>query len=188
MLKKFVCDIFDFVLSVLTSIRVALFGSEEITPILSAKGVLNRSQFLAIVIILLMFCSWVRMLNLEIIKYLFGLLSFYCFSVAIQKRCRDFRSRGTIFILCSTFLMLVLYAIYMLESQNVIVLYVRYVVLFTLIFLLLLFFIPGKEEKDENLCSPLLRYPLLYAVICWILAIAATLAVSNYAGVEIKLF
>ena len=187
-LKKIVGDIFDFVLSVLTSIRIILFGSEEITPILSVKGILNRSQFFAIIITLLMFNSWVRIINVEIFKYLFGLLSFYCFSAAIQKRCRDFGSMGTFFILCSTFLMLIIYGIYMLESQSFVILYVRNVVLFILLCLLLLFFIPGKEEKDESLRSPLLKYPLLYAVICWILAVSATLAVSRYTGTEISWF
>ena len=188
MLKKFLCDIYDIMLSVLTSIRVALFGSEEITPILSVKGVLNRSQFLSIVMILSILNSWGKLLHSEVFEYFFGLFLFFGLSAAIQKRCRDFGSRGTFFILCSTVLMLVLYAVYMVESQNVIILYVRYVVLFALLCLVLLFFIPGKEEKDANLCSPLLKYPLLYAVICWILAIAATFAVSRYTGAEVSWF
>lgn len=188
MLQKVVFGIFDFVLSVLTSIRIILFGSAEITPIISVKGVLSRLQFFGVVIILLMFNSWVRMLNIEILKYLFGMLSFYCLSAAVQKRCRDFKNSGTFFILCSTVLMLVLYAVYMLESQNVVVSYVKNIVFFTLISLLFLFFIPGKEDKDENLCSPLLKYPRLYAVVCCILAVTATLTVSYYTGTEIKLF
>ena len=45
-----------------------------------------------------------------------------------------------------------------------------------------------EQERDENLLSPLLKYPFLYTMICWILAIVATLAVNSYAGVELNLF
>ena len=66
--------------------------------------------------------------------------------------------------------------------------YVRYAQAIMTAIVMLLFFIPGKKDKDENLCSPLLKYPLLYAVVCCILAVTATLTVSYYTGTEIKLF
>ena len=151
-----------------------MFGSKDITPILSVKGMLNKGQFLAVVMALFIFYSWIRMLNSAIITYLFGLLLFYCFFAAIQKRCRDFGNKGTMFILSATIMMLVVYAVYTLDGHNDILLCAMSIVIFTILCILPLFFIPSKKEKDETLCSPLLKYPLLYAVICWGLAIGAT--------------
>ncbi|MBQ8481955.1 MAG: hypothetical protein IJ532_05425 [Alphaproteobacteria bacterium] len=181
-------EIYEAIVSVVCSLYAIVFGSEDITPILSVKGVLNKYQFLAVVIALSIFNSWIKMLNSAIITYLFGLLLFYCFFAAIQKRCRDFGNKGTIFILSATIMMLAVYAIYMLEGPRVILSYAMGIVMFTILCILPLFFIPSKEEKDENLRSPLLKYPLVYAVISWMLAIGATWAMNSYAGVELNLF
>ena len=187
-LNEILREIYESIVSVVCSLCAILFGSEYITPILSVKGVLNKYQFLAVVIALSIFNSWIKMLNSAIITYLFGLLLFYCFFAAIQKRCRDFGNKGTIFILIATTMMLVVYAVYMLDDHSVILSYAKGIVIFTILCILPLFFIPSKKEKDETLCSPLLKYPLLYAVVCWVLAIGATWAMNSYAGVELNLF
>ena len=188
MLKKFVYDIFDFVLSVLTSIRVALFGSEEITPILSVRGILNRSQFLAVVMILSILNSWGKLLHSELFEYFFGLFLFLGFCATIQKRSRDFGSTGTFFVLLATILMLIIYATRTIEQRSDILMYSGLAIIVCFLGILPLFLIPSKKERDDKLCSPLLKYPLLYAVVCCILAVTATLTVSYYTGTEIKLF
>lgn len=47
---------------------------------------------------------------------------------------------------------------------------------------------PQAEQIADNIRSPLLKYPLLYVGVCWVVTIAGTLAVNYLAGIEVALF
>ena len=48
-----------------------------------------------------------------------------------------------------------------------------------------LLLIPSKANVDERIRSPLLKHPLIYTLICVMLAIGATIGVNYYNGVNI---
>lgn len=168
-----------------------LINSNEMYNVLfSLKGVLNRPAFAMGMCTAYFGLLIIKSFAVPVLAYIVGLLLFYPVLLVIQKRCRDFNCKGTLFILAYTFLIVSMSAEYFVYDKNMLPFYeyVRYAQAIMTAIVMLLFFIPGKKDKDENLCSPLLKYPLLYAVVCCILAVTATLTVSYYTGTEIKLF
>ena len=159
-----------------------VFGSEKVTPIYSTQGTLSRGEFLIVVLLLSTMFRCVRWLNFPLVTYCAGLLLFLGLLTTIQKRCRDFGSKGTLWILILTVIMFLNYARYFIVNANTDEFWSYFAKadgILTII-LLFLFFIPSKSEPDMKLRSPLLKYPLLYMVICVGLAIALTLIVNHY--------
>lgn len=156
----------------------------------SMDGTFNQQMFIAGMCIVYFGVIIINSLAVPLLVYVANLLSLYPVLFLIQKRCRDFNSKGTFFIVIYTLLAVFINAEYFTDDKSVLPYYeyIRYAEAVMCAVMMLLFFIPGKEEKDESLRSPLLKYPLLYAVICWILAVSATLAVSRYTGTEISWF
>ncbi len=164
-----------------------IYGTDKFPSIFSFNGLLNwRSAWLtALVIYFVVQCiSW---LEIPLITYISGLLFFYCVLALVQKRCRDFNSAGTFWIIYVTITMILISSIYFVDVFNSEYIYRNIWRLsnFCYAFLVFPMIIPSKPNPDMNLRSPLLKYPFLYTAICWVFAICATLTVNHYAGVTI---
>ena len=162
--------------------RKIFYGTEDMPSIFSFKGRLNWRFAWATAIIIYLLIELVSLFEIPIINYLFGLLMFYCILALVQKRCRDFGSRGTFWVLYITFTMFLKSTVYYLSSvvNKPILETVQQMDRIAYCLLFILFFIPSKPDADENLRSPLLKYPLLYTSVCWVLAISLTLAVKHH--------
>ncbi len=157
--------------------------------IFSSDGIVNGKQFALLLFLMVLVFQPV---NLERyfpkIAYVVELVAFYCVLLLVQKRCRDFGSRGTWWILAVTFSMIFNKAFQFIDMHTADGLWYslhKYAFWVQLIVFLPLFIIPSKSNPAMNLRSPLLKYPLLYTTICWVLAIAATATVNHYAGIEV---
>ncbi|MBR2136445.1 MAG: hypothetical protein IJ852_00595 [Alphaproteobacteria bacterium] len=127
-----------------------------------------------------LFCSFQKL------SLIAGLVEFYGIMALIQKRCRDFGSKGTLWILAYSAVFVIAQAFYFIDLSTIERLWRNVSVGARdcqLIILLLLFLIPSKKDADLSLRSPLLKYPFVYVGICWTLAIGATLAVNHYFGI-----
>lgn len=158
------------------------WGTDNFPSIFSFNGVLNRSLAWATALIIYFVLECISWLELPLITYLFGLFSFYCILALVQKRCRDFGSKGTLWILFITIVMLsqsIIYYTEILENRSLSEsIHQTARILYCIVAVIL--FIPSKPNVDMELNSPLLRYPLLYSVICWILAISLALTINHY--------
>ena len=152
--------------------RNIFYGNEKFTSIFSYEGVLNRPLSWAIACILNMFLQIVSWLNIEVITYLFGFVIFYCVLALVQKRCRDFGSSGTFWVIYASILMLLESFIFFFDVDMVGELYIEVEKLEKILycFLIILLLIPSKTGVDMKLHSSLLKYPLLYVFICFILS------------------
>ncbi len=162
--------------------------SENFIFLYSNQGKLSREQFFGALIILCLLHSLVGNVSCLICSYLSELVCLYFLFVIIQKRCRDFGSKGTFFILLASACAIFLISIHFLNVKYIARMWVNVgagVIFMSFLAFFILFIIPSKPDADMNLRSPLLKYPLLYTAICWVLAIAATLAVNHYAGIEV---
>ena len=171
--------------------RNALDNKNEIWKMLfSFDGVFNQPAFIAGMCLIHFIEVVIKSFAISILDYAATLLFLFPVLIVIQKRCRDFNSKGTLFIAVYTLLIVCMSADCFVNDKSVLPFYeyIRYAEAIMCAIVMLLFFIPSKKERDENLLSPLLKYPFLYTMICWILAIVATLAVNSYAGVELNLF
>ena len=158
-----------------------IVGSEMITPAYSVKGVLRRSLFFVVIVSFSFMFSLIEIFNIRLLTYLVGLLFFYGLLAAVQKRCCDFNYCGTFFILILTFSMFFTSALYFVDvSQDIFLKRLSQINSCLQIILISLFIIPSKKDVDMCLRSPLLKYPLIYTAICWILAITSTLLVNSY--------
>lgn len=157
--------------------RALIFGTEKITPFYSFDGRLSRGQFFLILLIFYEIVSGIGKLTNPIITYILCLLSLYALLAAVQKRCRDFNYNGTFWILYITIITLfrsALYTSYLPSDESVFINLLR----FSHISygpLLILLCIPSSDNPDLNLRSPLLKHPLLYIMICWIISISLIL-------------
>ena len=153
-----------------------------IFSVFSFKGILKDYQMFGETAIIYSFVYFAEFLNNNLLTYCIGLICFYALLAAIQKRCRDFGSKGTFWVLLATVIMLLGSVLYFMDLANADILWKRVAQTEVLLMLVLcaLFFIPSKPEPDMNLRSPLLKYPLLYVAVCWALAIGLTLTISHY--------
>ena len=166
--------------------RGILYGNDKVSSIFSYKGTLSRSLGWATAIILSFITQTIGWLNNEIVSYISDLMIIYCVLALIQKRCRDFGSKGTFWILAYSAVFVIAQAFYFIDLSTIERLWRNVSVGARdcqLIILLLLFLIPSKKDADLNLRSPLLKYPFVYVGICWALAVGATLAVNHYLGI-----
>ena len=166
--------------------RSIFCGNDKMTSIFSFKGTLNRSLGWGTAIILSFLLQSVTWLNIEIVTYLFSLIIFYCVLALTQKRCRDFGSSGTLWVIFVSIVMLLETLVYFFNTYDTITLYPKLQQYEKILycFLIIPLLIPSKPKPDLSLRSPLLKYPFVYAFLCWMFAIIATLSVSYFANIE----
>ena len=159
-----------------------IFGSNKITSVYSTEGVLTKTQFLVIIVALSFIYSFFEYFHNSLLTYIAELFLFYAVLTAVQKRCRDFGSSGTFWILIVScaFIGNMAFHFINIETEEFLRDIHKYVFNFQIITFLALFLIPSKPKPDLELRSPLLKYPLLYVALCWVLAISATWIVSRY--------
>ena len=157
--------------------------------IFSLDGIISGKQFALMLFLMALVFQPVNLERYSLkIAYVVELVAFYCVLLLVQKRCRDFGSKGTFFILLASACAIFLISIHFLNVKYIARMWVNVgagVIFMSFLAFFILFIIPSKSNPDMNLQSPLLKYPLLYTAICWVLAIAATLAVNHYAGIEV---
>ena len=161
----------------------------------SYDGKLNVIQFMMVVLMVraLFHPFGVNIKYLPQLSYMLDTASIYCVIAAVQKRCRDFGTKGSFIILIISTVMIVNEAFYFTDIlsesfwKNInLAVFVGQVTVF-----LPLILIPSKPQAEQiadNIRSPLLKYPLLYVGVCWVVTIAGTLAVNYLAGIEVALF
>ena len=167
--------------------RNIFYGSDQATSIFSFNGKLNRCLGWATACVLNFMLSIVGWFNIDIITYMFAFVIFYCVLALIQKRCRDYGSSGTYWIIFASFLMLFEVIIYFFNETDLGTRYYKLQQLEKVLycFLVVPLLIPSKANVDERIRSPLLKHPLIYTLICVMLAIGATIGVNYYNGVNI---
>lgn len=157
--------------------------------IFSLDGIISGKQFALMLFLMALVFQPVNLERYSLkIAYVVELVAFYCVLLLVQKRCRDFGSKGTWWILAVTFSMIFNKAFQFIDMHTADGLWGslhKCAFWGQLIIFLPLLIIPSKPDADINLRSLLLKYPLLYTAVCWVLAIVATLAVSHYAGIEV---
>ena len=157
-------------------------GNDKVSSIFSFDGTLSRSLGWATAIVLHLILQMISWIDIKLITYIFALVGFYCILALVQKRCRDFGRAGTFWIVFISLLMVMEHLIYFLNFENMEMLYLRLQKTENFLYCLLIIplLIPSKPKPDLELRSPLLKYPLLYVALCWVLAISATWIVSRY--------
>lgn len=141
---------------------------------MSFWGTYNRLEYLGITLILSSVYNRIIRYDMIILSLLTYLIVLYLNLSAIQKRCRDFNIKGTVFIFLFPFCFAIFNYFYYIRRQEI--QYNTYLngILFFAVssyiigFLILLLF-PGKEEKNMDLISPLLKHPYIYICACYIL-------------------
>ena len=177
----------------LSAVLEKVFGAKTLSSFFSYKGRVGKNQFF-FVMVLIGFCT--RCVSSYIVvRYFVALFLFYAVLAAVQKRCRDFGSQGTFYVIVYTIFFVVYITTYFLVEHDIpkpwVYLYIPVImtaVIMQVIAFVVLSYKDSKSEADMNLRSPLLKYPLLYVGVCWILMIAGTLAVNHFAGIEVALF
>lgn len=162
---------------------VVIFGSKQIKPVYSSNGLLKEMQFLVVVIVLSGIYSVFNCFDNLLLSYIGLLFLFYAYLMTIQKRCRDFGSGGTFWILLSSGAFIISMSFHFINITTA-DFWVKDISLLALLVQLAVFLtlaiIPSKENADLSLKSPLLQYPFLYVAICWGLAVAATISVNCF--------
>ena len=156
-------------------------------PYFYIDGSLNSAKFTHFCVLLYAVFIIFSYFNAYFIIYLLCFIAFPVLIYAIQKRCRDLHNHGTYFILIASILFILISATYFIHNEPTFAI-IRYIKMITAVLymsILILCIIPSKPEAGLILRSPLLKYPLLYVVICWILAITATFLVNHYAGITV---
>jgi len=173
-------------------LRVLFLGHGTIKSFFSIEGIID-SEHLVASMISVFFMANILWPEKTYLSYGFWLLLFYCVVAAVQKYCRNIGSTGTRAILLFSL-------IYILESASYFVAVSIKEALFyqqtdktcgwfLMIFTILYTSFSSAEEKvAPDVRSPLLKYPLLYVGVVWILCIVATLTVNHFAGVTIPLW
>lgn len=162
-------------------VRDFLFGNDKMTSVFSFKGTLNRSLGWVTASVLWLILTIINDYT-KIMTCITGPVIFYCTLALVQKRCRDYGSSGTFWIIYVSIIMILESAVYFLNPESIGPLYPKLkdttgtLYFFTLIPQL----IPGKPEPDLSLRSPLLKYPFLYTVICLGLAILIPVLVNIF--------
>ena len=196
--NKFIQNLYFLVVPVYKSVNrffsEIINGTSEKTSIFSYDGKLNEFQCTRTLIAILILSDPMRCIPNKMLHYYWILLLFYFMLAMVQKRCRDLGSKGTWWILVATVIFLIDRAFYFVDINIIDVLWcylARCNILLGLLMVLLLFLIPSKPAEQQiaaNVRSPLLKYPLLYVGVVWILCITATLTVNHFAGVTIPLW
>ena len=165
-----------------------IFGVKNIFYFTIFEGRINRNQFFCTVALIYFCLYYIETWNSNFLEYISMLLLFPWLLATVQKRCCDFGVKGTGYIFAYTIFFIV-FLLSSFTSINEIVMYWRYIYgfchLLSVIIFITLSYKPSNSNPNMSLRSPLLKYPLLYTAICWVVAISATLIVNYYNGVSI---
>ena len=148
-----------------------IWGESPRSFYFSFQGTFNRLQFFGALVTLNIFFNIIAEQDIFFLTLFCGLIIFYASLAAIQKRCRDIKKRGTVFILIFSMAYPINLYLRYIKEQNIIInnnieKVLGVVIGLYLLVYLFLQFVPGAKEKDFNLTSPLLNYPKLYFAIC----------------------
>ena len=192
---------------------LSLEDIQAFLSLFSPKNILSRKNFTCLTIILCIAAYPPDFFDNLLMAYTFNSLIVYVTLLSIQKRCRDFGNSGTWWILAysliciissttyftnfkedvsalnyfGTMASIIYNIIYMLQQDNYFK-YAGYITAALYLFILPLFIIPSKPDADINLTSPLMKHPVIYTAVCFVLCIAATWTVNHYYGINIELF
>ena len=161
---------------------IDIIKSEDLRGILSSQGVYNVPQTVWIFSLIYLIGQIVDLFNIAILSFIVSLTLLYVAAITIQKRCRDIKIRGTLFILAYSLAVIISSTAYFVADVYKIP-FLHHIIGGGYLVNLLLLFIPGKPDPDPELHSPLMKYPLGYTAFCFILAILATIAVNHLANV-----
>ena len=167
-----------------------MFGAQTLMSFFSFEGKIGRNQFF-FVMVLIGLCRQTLFSNI-LLKYIAGLLLFYIVLATVQKRCRDFNSNGTVYVVLYSVVLFVFASNFFVTEhvfnrivENIRIMMMLVASIISVIIFITLSYKISKPNSNMSLRSPLLKYPLLYTAVCWVLAICATLTVNHCAGVTI---
>ncbi len=161
-----------------------LLGKKELKEIFSFDGRTTQPMIIWVLSLIYLCNRLVQEIGASMLAYIAELLLFYPALAAIQKRSRDANMKGTFFVVCYTMCIIRRSVEHIVPiSQDIIIgQYTGYVMSFFYTMILLLCVLPSKPEADMSLRSPLLKYPLIYTTICWVICIVATVSVNSLTG------
>lgn len=169
---------------------LSLEDIQAFLSLFSPKNILSRKNFTCLTIILCIAAYPPDFFDNLLMAYTFNSLIVYVTLLSIQKRCRDFGNSGTWWILAYSAATILYSATYFVlpEERDSWLKYCGYITAALYLFILPLFIIPSKPDADINLTSPLMKHPVIYTAVCFVLCIAATWTVNHYYGINIELF
>ena len=151
-----------------------IWGENPYTFYFSFNGTFNRLQFFGALITLNVVFNLIAKQGIIFLTVLCGLIVFYASLAAIQKRCRDIKSTGSLCIFIFSVAFPATHYLRYAKEQSLIInsnveklmgiLIGGYLLVY-----LFLQFMPGAKEKDQKIISPLLVCPKIYLAICTII-------------------
>lgn len=145
-------------------------------------GTYTRLEFASAIFFTAWLISLPSYFEINSLDTLGSIVFLYVALSASQKRCRDIGITGTpIILIISIFLV---YAdIFQPSDMYKSGIFRPITTILLIVYILTLFYellYPGKEEKNPELTSPLLKYPRAYFVFCVILILVGRHVVENY--------
>lgn len=140
----------------------------------SFNGVATRLDYLGIVCILnLVLDAIMRFNNIFLDAFVYAVFV-YIFLAFVQKRCRDFNTKGTFFLVVFSLLFPIIFYLKFSRINSINFpsdwnIGIAIVIMIFLVCHFILLLVPGKKEKNMSLMCPLLKHPYIYVGVCYIL-------------------
>ncbi len=154
----------------------SIVGDDYLAFYFSTKGTFDFGQTIYLIFTLNAGLILLKILNFLPVMILGSYIDFYCSFVAIQKRCKDFGSKGTIYLIIFSIFYPVIrifgyFGFINKEMLNIpdylyLVIYVIYI-----IYWIVLLLKPPSKEKNPNIISPIFKHPIIYFSICIVLSL-----------------
>ena len=152
---------------------------ENIMTIFSVEGVYSQQAILWVFSLIYILRIAVDSFNILLLSYVVTLLLFCPGILAVQKRCRDFGQNGTWEIICYTLFLILMCVTDFVKSieHTDFNTYLGYIKSLLGIAILIMCVIPSQKNPNLEVRSPLLKYPFLYIMICWLISVGTNMLV-----------
>ena len=144
------------------NVNQSLFSGNILKLFFSYNGVINRTQYITAIIMLLMIPEFFMSNFLSYMATIFLLI--YCLTALIQKRARSFKSTGTFYIIANITFYYALIFMYCFDHTLDPIVEVS-VIKIPLIANIILIFQPSKLFVGEQKRSFLTRFPIIFTIL-----------------------
>ncbi len=161
--------------NIIKALNQSIWGQSLLDFYFSCQGYFNRLQFCGALLSINILLNIGTKEGNIFLMIPSALIVFYATLAAIQKRSRDIGLKGTVFILIYSFAFPITRTCLYAEQQHIELPY-KPLAFFAVLYIpvcLFLLFMPGKKEKNPDISSPLLKRPVVYLIICFMLYIAS---------------
>jgi uncharacterized membrane protein YhaH (DUF805 family) len=146
-------------------VNQSLFSGNMLKLFFSYKGVINRTQYITAIIMLLMITKFCVINFISYIATI--LLLIYCLAALIQKRARSFNSSGTWYIIANIIFLYVSALTFDIDKSFFVKIRWSVYIAMSLAVIshLILILKPLKQDVDEQKRSFLTRFPIIFTIL-----------------------